>query len=409
MPFWMTAIGLTLITGIFIARAMLRGRAGSDETDISAAAYDLQVYRDQLTEVERDLARGVLSEEDAERVRTEVSRRILATDAQIQKEAASSDDSKRGAVFAAAISFLVIALGSAALYQSLGNPGYPDLALVERKADAQDNLENRLSQQAFEAQLPDLTPPEIDPDFAALMEQLRATVAERPNDLRGYELLTRNEAIMTNFKAAYVAQQRVIELKGDAASSFDYVQLADLMIRAAQLYVSPKAETALRKALEMDPENGFARYYLGLMLSQNGRPDMTFRIWRDLLEKGPEAAPWIAPIRARIDDLAWFAGVTYSAPSPSLNGPSAEEIEAAEDLSPEDRRAMIESMVSGLAERLGTQGGTPDEWARLIGAYGVLGQTDRAQAIWNEAKTVFAEKLDALATIEQAARGAGLD
>lgn len=402
MPFWITAIGLTLIIGTFLLLALFRGRTGA----VSPAAFDLQVYRDQLAEVDRDLARGVLSEADADRVRTEVSRRILAADAQVQAEKSGTQRRDPWPIVTAAILIATLLGGSAALYLSIGNPGYPDLALQDRIEAARQSLEERPSQAAFEAQLPPAQPAEADPDFLKLVQELRAAVAERPDDLRGHELLARNEATLLNFNAAYRAQAQVILLKQDTATSFDYTQLADLMIRAAQGYVSPEADAALRDALARDPNNGFARYYTGLMLSQNGRPDATFRIWRDLLETGPEAAPWIAPIRARIDDLAWFAGVDYTAPAPS--GPTAEEIDAAEELSVEDRSAMINAMVAGLADRLANEGGTPQEWAQLISAYGVLGEIEKADLVWTEAQSVFAATPEALAPITAAARAAGI-
>lgn len=402
MTFWITAIGLTLITAVFLLLALLRGRAG----EISPAAFDLQVYRDQLAEVDRDLARGVISAEDADRVRTEVSRRILTADAQVQAEQSGTARRDPRPMFTGLALGLLMIGGSFFAYEKLGNPGYPDLALQDRIEAARDSLDNRPSQATFEAQLPPQDAVEADPEFLKLITELRAAVKDRPDDLRGHELLARNEATLQNYKAAYQAQARVILLKDSNATSFDYTQLADLMIRAAQGYVSPEADAALRDALERDPNNGFARYYLGLMLSQNGRPDITFRMWRDLLETGPEAAPWIAPIRARIDDMAWFAGIDYTQPAP--RGPSAEDIEAAEELSTEDRSEMINAMVAGLADRLANEGGTPEEWAQLISAYGVLGDLDKAQIVWDDAKSTFSAAPDALATIAKAARSAGL-
>lgn len=406
MPFWITAIGLTLIIGTFLLLALFRGRTGA----VSPAAFDLQVYRDQLAEVDRDLSRGVLSEADADRVRTEVSRRILAADAQVQAEKSGTVRRDPWPIVTAAILVALMLAGSVALYLSIGNPGYPDLALQDRMDSARQSLEDRPSQEEFEAQLAAVEATDVDPEFLNLVHELRAAVAQRPDDLRGQELLTTNEARLGNFKAAYQAKERVISLKQDAATGNDYAQLADLMIRAAHGYVSPEADDVLRESLSRDPNNGFARYFTGLMLSQNGRPDATFRIWRDLLEAGPEAAPWIAPIRARIDDLAWFAGVDYAAPAPrpALSGPTAADIESAQDMDAEDRTAMISAMVEGLADRLANEGGTPQEWAQLISAYGVLGEIEKARVVWTEAQSVFAATPDALAPIAEAARTAGL-
>ena len=90
-----------------------------------------------------------------------------------------------------------------------------------------------------------------------------------------------------------------------------------------------------------------------------------------------------------------------------LPGPDQGQIEAAGEMSLEERMAMIEGMVEGLSERLATEGGTPDEWGRLVTALRVMGQSDRAYAIWQEALQVFAENPGALDTINRAAEQAG--
>ena len=77
-------------------------------------------------------------------------------------------------------------------------------------------------------------------------------------------------------------------------------------------------------------------------------------------------------------------------------------------MSQDDRQEMIRGMVDRLAERLGTEGGSPAEWARLIGALGVLGDTQRAAAIWAEAQTVFADVQGVLDQLRAAAIQAGV-
>jgi len=241
------------------------------------------------------------------------------------------------------------------------------------------------------------------------MKQLREAVAQRPNDIQGLRLLARNEATLGNFKASYEAQQRLIEAKGDQAVASDYTDLADAMILTAGGYVSPEAEAALLQALKLDPRNGVARYYMGLMFVQVGRPDASFQTWNRLLREGPADAPWIAPIRAQIPDAAQFAGVDFSLPQAGgLTGPTAADMQAAGAMSAEDRQDMIRGMVANLSERLATEGGAPEEWARLIGAYGVLGETERAREIWTEAQQVFADKPDALALVRSGAERAGV-
>ena len=77
-------------------------------------------------------------------------------------------------------------------------------------------------------------------------------------------------------------------------------------------------------------------------------------------------------------------------------------------MAPEDREAMIRGMVEGLASRLANDGGTGAEWAQLITALGVLGETERARGIWAEAQDVFAASPSDLETVAAAARQAGV-
>jgi cytochrome c-type biogenesis protein CcmH len=229
-------------------------------------------------------------------------------------------------------------------------------------------------------------------------------------------LLARNEATLGNFVAARQAQARVLALKGETATAADYADHADLLVLAAGGYVSPEAEVVLSEALTRDRTNGTARYYSGLLLVQTGRPDLGFRIWRALLEQSAPGDPWIDPIRAQIEDLAVIAGETNftlpplgAPPAAPLRGPTAGDVAAAADMTPEERDQMIRGMVAGLSDRLATEGGPPEEWARLIGALGVLGEVDQARAIADEAETVFADDPLALAQITEARARAGLE
>lgn len=405
MMFWVISLGLAGLAALMMVRALFRSGGGED-----AARFDIQVYRDQLREVERDLARGVLNETEAEAVRTEVSRRLLEADRRAQE--GQDQDRASGPVTWAAGGLVAAAvtLGAAALYWGLGAPGYPDLPLERRIALAEEIRLTRPRQAEAEAQVGAVpAPPEAaDARYVDLVRQLRDAVAERPDDLQGHQLLARHEARLGRFPEAHAAQTRVITLRGEEATAQDYVDLAELMVLAADGYVSPEAEVALREALARDPSNSVARYHSGLLAVQTGRPDIAFNLWRRLLEEGPESAPWIPPIRAQIFDLAQLAGVNYTPPVFEAGpGPTAEDMEAAQDMDPEDRQAMIEGMVAGLAERLATEGGTPEDWARLIRAYGVLGRSEAAAEIWAEAQAVFPESTVNSVLLE-AARAAGV-
>lgn len=409
--FWSIAIALSIAVLATVLMTMVRARP----TAASAAEFDLRVYRDQLREVEKDIARGLVNAEDAERIRTEISRRILEAD-KISQGLSVTDQAPMPLTFSAFAFCTVLVIGGGAwMYASLGAPGYPDLPLATRIDAAERAREIRPGQGVAEAEATLRNPPPPEdayaPDYLALVNRLREAVQTRPDDLRGHELLARQEAGMGRFAEAWKAKARSIELRGpDDASVQDFVDLVDMMVLAAGGYVSPEAEVVLGQVLARDPSHGIARYYTGLMMGQTGRPDVAFNIWAKLLAEGPADALWQDPVRAQIDHMAMRAGVDYVAPvrtGPVQPGPSASDIEAAAEMSADDRMSMIEGMVSGLAERLAQDGGPPEDWARLIRAYGVLGQRQAAAAIWAEAQDVFPDDINRV-VILQAARDAGV-
>ncbi len=405
MMFWIVTAGMGLAVAALLARAMVRNKAEAIPTE----AFDLQVYRDQLKEIERDAERGVIPPEESERLRTEVSRRILSADAKAASDKTSDTKSGGSKGMAALVALLVVG-GGFGVYTLIGAPGYPDLPLKGRIEAAKDALENRPAQAEAEASMPAAPPVDAPQEYIDLVKRLRDAVAARPDDLQGHVLLARSEAALGNYAQAAVALARIAELKGDEATAKDFADLADMMVIAAGGYVSPEAQKAVEEALARDPENGVARYYGGLMMAQTGRPDVAFRMWDTLLRESPANAPWLPPIRQQMEDLAFRAGVTdYQLPAlPGQRGPSQADVANAATMTAEERQDMIRGMVGQLSDRLASEGGPPQDWARLISSLGVLGDTDQAKAIWAEAQNVFADKPDMLATIRAAAESAGV-
>ena len=409
MLFWLAPILIATIVALLLLRALRTRR----EDGLSAVESDIAVYRDQLKEVDRDLARGVLTEAEAEAVRTEVSRRLLEADRRGARRSAASD----GRVLpAAAIVVAALLAGSFLLYARIGAPGLADLPMTERLENLDAAARARPSQAEAEEQAREFLPeaPPADQNFLTLMDQLRAALADRPDDVQGLTLLAENEARLGNFTAAREAQERLIAAYGEDVPTEERVALLELMVFTAGGFVSPEAEAVLSAILEAEPGHEVGLYYAGLLFSQNGRPDRAFPIWRRLLETSAPDAPWMPVLRAEIENVAAAAGVNYSLPD--QRGPTAADMAAAGDMTAEERQDMIRGMVEGLAERLATDGGPPEDLARLIaeklglanlaqrliGALGVLGETARARAVADEALAVFAGNSDALATINAA-------
>lgn len=410
MTFWIVTSFMALAIALLIALVLLRARTLGEP----AAAFDLKVYRQQLRELDKDLTRGVINQDDAGRTRTEISRRILTADEQLRNHRAAQAQPRSVTLVMAVLVGLLIIGGSLGLYYRLGVHGYGDLPLADRIAQAQERAIDRPSQQQAEAGIPARAPLQVEEGYEQLVEQLRKTAGERTNDAQGQALLTQHEANLGNFVAAYQAKKNYIRIMSGDVEAKDFAETAELMIMAAGGYVSLEAESELRQALMLDGRNGPARYYWGLMLGQIGRPDMAYQIWAETLQAGPATAPWIDGIEEQIEEMAYRAGVDYTPITPSpgrgepLAGPSAEDLASAQEMSNEERQGMIRGMVSQLSERLANEGGSPQEWARLIGALGVLGEMDQAKAIHAEALQTFDGDDSALALITSAAQQAGI-
>lgn len=397
MFFWIICILVTLVVAAFVVRPLIRM-----DTDQGSVAPDVDIYKAQLAEIDRDLARDVMAPDEAERARVEISRRLLAATKLDQTTSQAPSGMTNFVAVLTCAALLALGIGT---YLKIGAPGEPDQPLAARHAFADEMRENRPSQAELAAAAPQ--PPEIEaaPEYLENIEKLRVLMPTRPDDLDGWELLAFHETQLRNYSAAVAAQERVIALRGENVSITDLVLQTDLMVAAADGIVSPEAETIARKILVLDDGNIAGLYYIGSLHNQNARPDIAFRFWRPLVDSDIDNFH-TALARAQIENAAARAGINYTLPT--FSGPDAAQIAAAENMTEEDRMEMIGGMVAGLADRLANQGGPASEWARLIGAYGVLGDTENAAMIWFEAQQVFSTDPNAMAVLEAAAASAGV-
>lgn len=393
--FWIICTLLaTAVTAMVVVPMLRPPEAGGDDPQVA-------LYKAQLAEVDRDVARDVIAPDEAERAKAEIARRLIAASRE-QKVTGQSPISRPVAI-ATAAAVLTAAVGT---YMTLGAPGYPDLPREMRIAMGDEARENRPSQEALEAAAPVLDPPEMDQDYLTSVAQLRVLVPQRGDDLQGWQLLARHEANLRDYAAAADAQSRVVEIKGDDVSPEDLIYQADLLVAAADGFVSHEAEAVVRRLLDTDPNSMAGRYYLGALYDQTDRPDLALQLWRSILDSGAVETFHMALARGQVEMTAARAGTSYTPPPPVQV--SVDDALADEDMTPEERTAMIEGMVNGLADRLATQGGPVDQWARLIVSYSVLGQTDSARAVLAEARDVFGASDTAMAVLDDAASRAGI-
>ena len=403
MIFWVITFLICALISIFFYRTI------TQEAPDIVPNSDLEVYKDQLLNIDKELSRGIIAIDEAERIKAEVSRRILELGK--RKQFVLKKETKVSGLIFSTIFLIILIVGGSFIYQEFGAPGYANISQSQRIKNANELLKGRATQEKLlqdrGSQQNFKTP---EGNYGELVKKLRQKVAERPTDLEGLKLLAGIEAKIGNIDEAVKAQQQFLKVLGDSASDLDFFNLADLLINQVDGVVSPESEKALRSALRINPQNGGAMYYIGLMLAQNDRPDLALRLWKQLLKSENLEAPWIPLIRDDIERLAVLAGDTkFKSPLIELTpGPTAEDVDIASKMSNEERQEMIRGMVSRLSERLSTDGGSPNEWARLINALGVLGEIQSAKSAWKEAKNIFKGSPTSLEILNTAAQNIGL-
>jgi cytochrome c-type biogenesis protein CcmH len=240
MMFWIGVCALSMISAIAVLWPMRAGRATLDRADQALA-----IFTDQLSEVDRDEARGVISGEDAEAARTEIKRRMLGANKDRMSEPSDSEKGQ-GILIASALLVPVLA---ALIYVQIGSLGMPSVPFAERQqAQQNDNSE-----------------------LVALVGELKQRLAEDPNggETRGWELLGTTSMNMGRFDDAVRAFGVVTSREG--ASSGQFSRYAEALISAENGIVTPEARAAINTAMELDPLNPAASYYGALALEQDGQ------------------------------------------------------------------------------------------------------------------------------------------
>lgn len=343
-----------------------------------AGGSDVVVYKDQLQEIDRDRAAGMIGEAEAEAARLEVSRRLLAAaDAQAPTVSVvvtqQSLKRRRAAVVAALV---ILPFGVPGLYIALGSPniaGEPAFARVKT--------------------------PHGDESIANLVGQVEAHLARNPNDGAGWEVIAPVYMRLGRFDDAVEARKKALALRGETATR--EADLGEAEAAAAGGVVTADAKAAFQRAVAHDPQQAKARYYLGLAAEQDGKTDEAVAMWRALLADAPADAPWTGFVR---QELARASGAPVAAP-----GPDANDVASAATMSESGRGEMIRGMVARLAERLHDNGADVEGWLRLVRAYVVLGDRDKAKSAAADAKRALADRPDEIKRIDDLVKGLGLE
>jgi len=353
------ALGIAAVTLIVVATVLvplMKGARAAPER----AAFDRAVYRDQLAEVERDRARGLIDADQAATARLEIERRLLAAD----KPSEVAAPRRAGSPVLAIALALALPAAAAAIYLALGSPGMQDQPYGARGPErALTAAEGRHG------------------DIAGAVAKLEQELAAHPDDAEKWLLLARSAATLGQWQKSANAYQKALVLtksRPDVASAY-----GEMLVFAAEGIVTPRAQEAFTAALARDPKDVAARFYLPLADAQAGNAQAAIDGWQRLAVDvtDPELRE---RLRQRIADAASSAGIA----APALAGPagpSAEDRARAEKMTPEERQQMIRGMVDGLAAKLKADPEDFDGWMKLARAYGVLGERDKAADAYEQA------------------------
>jgi len=363
--FWIIAGSLVLVALILLLTPLVRGAGRASGQGESVVA----LFRRQLSNLETEIAQGRLDPEEAADTRAEITRRMLAAADQeshdLRPGGGRSSEMPWRIGAAVGIAGLLPA-AALAVYAAVGTPAAIDPA--RGAAAAGEGPHDRA-------------------ELAAAVEQLKERLQREPGHVEGWVLLGRTFASLERFADARQAYDQAIALAPNEPRL--HAELGELIVLTARGVVTPEAQAEFAKAGD-DPR---ARFYGAEAALQRGDREAAKSALKALLAAAPAEAPWRQAVAERLAEIAPDeqppsgpaggspspipGGSPPSAGSPSA-GPSSRDVAAAQSMSPEERQAMIRSMVDRLAARLEQNPDDKEGWNRLAHAYDVLGESEKA-------------------------------
>jgi cytochrome c-type biogenesis protein CcmH len=267
--FWLIAAALVLVPLALLLRPLLRRQAGGE---VSRDAVNVSIYRDQLRELEADLAAGTLARADYDRARAELEARML----QDVAEPAAPRARAAGRKSLLAIG-LAVPLVAAGVYLTVGNPG------------------------ALQGDPGGVSVEQVEAMVAGLAARLR----ENPDDLEGWKMLGRSYAVLGRFaEAADAYAKAAVRAPRDAQLLAD---LADVLAMARGQNLQGEPEKLVLRALEIDPNNLKALALAGTAAFGRKEFGAAARYWERMLAHVPPDSEDARTIRENVDEARRLA------------------------------------------------------------------------------------------------------
>lgn len=366
MMLWFTLALVTLVVAAALLLPLLRKRA---DLPLSEADYDRAVYRDQLAELERDAARGIIGPAEAEAAKNEIARRLLQTEKAAEPVVTGAAKLSKVARF----SVLLVPLVAIPIYYRGGSPSLPDVPLKTRMAEA---LQNK--------------------DLPAMLAIIEQRLEKTPDDLTAWQILAAEYPKERRYADAARAYENVLRLSTPTADL--YVEYAQNLMLANNGDIDKDIHSVFSKALVLDPQHPKAAFFDALAFKQEGNIAEAKKRLAALLEAAPADASYRSLVGQELAAL-------NAGSAPAL---TQEQVKSGAAMSTTDQAAMVNSMIDGLEQRLGSTSTDIEGWKRLIRARTVNKQADRAKAALATARTIFKDNTAALDDLKALATELGL-
>ena len=415
MTLWIILTALTALAAAWLTIPLVRRH----EARVDARAATIAVLKDQLADIDVQLAAGAIQPGEAEGLRNEIRRRLLAA-GHIPAELDRTMGQKALSGLALGLAAMV-AVAGAALYASMGQP---ELASNAAPAPAAAPAAAPVPDAAAQG--------EVNQLVAGLEQKMQAN----PNDPEGWRMLGWSYFQTGRYGDAAKAYARAIALKPDGEGY--HSAYGEALVQEAGGQITPAAAAAFEKAAAQDGADARARYFLAVRKAEQGNRKGAIEDMLRLVADSPADAPWLPQLRAVIQQTAQAAGIDIAArlaatkpvgnaavpglpppvaaaaaanaaaPAGVMPSPSREQVQAAQAMNPADRQQMIRGMVEGLAEKLKVNPKDEGGWLRLMRARQVLGDAAAAKTARDQALAAFAGDAAAQGRIRAAATEMGL-
>lgn len=348
MMFWIFLLSLCALCVIPLFYAW--SRAGHKR--VHEQAYDRSFYEARIAEIETDFEVGRIDEVARDGAIAEEGRRFLRLSDQSSRSGASKTASGFSKFLPA--TFILLPILSFAAYSSIGSPevGVSGVAHQQQNQDA--------------------------PSMDELVRIAESRLESDPNDAQGWRVLAPIYIRLERFDDAEKAYRNLVRIDN---KDLDAKQgLAELLIFRNERVIGEDALSLLREITEAQPGHSRATFFLGLYARQNGETDLARSIWQRQLDDANGDEPWIPTVREQLASL--------------------EKTDANELKLSAEQQEQINAMVEGLAARLETENGTPEDWQRLVRSYIVLGRMQEAAEAYERASSIFSTDLEFLETLQ---------